>query len=80
MFSGFLSMIEGHLGEQMMADMSISDVMHGVIQDWSEGTIDGAESSSQPVPFLSTEVRHEDIGVLEESDQNQVVVGDHVWD
>jgi hypothetical protein len=36
--------------------------------------------TSEPGPLGASEVRHENICVLEIGDENQVVVGDHVWD
>ena len=73
-------MVEGHLGEQVVADVCVGDVVEGVVQHGPEGAVDGAEGTAQPVPLLAAEVRYEDVCVLQVCDEHEVVVGDHVGD
>jgi hypothetical protein len=76
----FLCVVEWHLGEEVVTDMGVDNVVEGVVEDRSKGAINSAECTTEPIPFFATEVRHEDISVLQESDQHEVVVHDHVGD
>jgi hypothetical protein len=80
LLGSLLSMVEGHLGEQMVAHMRVNDVVEGVIQEGAEGSVDSAESTAQPVPLGAAEMGHVDIRVLKVRDEHQMVVGDHVGD
>src|SRR3546814_8217670 len=79
MFSGLLSVVERHLGEQVVADVGVGDVVHGVVKHRSERAIDSAKSTTEPVPLLVAEMWDERVGVLQVRDQHQVVVDDQEW-
>lgn len=76
---GFLCMVERHLGEDVVTDVSVCDVVESVIQDSTERAINSAQCATQPVPFRTTEMRHKYISMLQVSDQNQVIVNNQVW-
>lgn len=78
--SGLLSVVEGHLGEEVVADVSVHNVVQSVIQQRAEGAVDSAQSTAQPVPLLSAEVGHEHVSVLQVGDQHQVIVHNGVGD
>ena len=69
MLSGLLCMIEGHVGEQMMHNMCIRDVMMEIVED-AEWAVDSAQCTSKPIPFLVIEVWQVDIGVLQEGNEH----------
>jgi len=75
---GLLSMIEGHIREQMMGHVSICDMMEEVVQGGAKGSIYCAEGTSQPGPFFVIKVWHIDICVLEVGDQDQVIVDNKI--
>ena len=64
MNGGFLCMVERHLREKVMADMSIDNVMESMVKNRSKGAINSAQCTTQPVPFFTPEMWHEDISVL----------------
>ncbi len=68
MFTSFLGMIKRHLRKKMMANMSVNNMMEGVVKKWTKRAVDGAKCSTQPIPFHSTEMRHEYVGVLKVCD------------
>jgi len=72
-------MVERHFTEEMVAHVSVNNVVEGVIQQRAEGSINSAQSSSEPVPLLSSEMWHENISMLQICDQNQVIVCDSQW-
>ena len=74
MLGGLLSVVEGHVGEQMVRHMGVCDVMEEVVEDWAEGSVHCAQSPTEPGPFLFIEVRHVHIRVLQVGDQNKVKV------
>lgn len=45
----------------MVHDMRVSDVVESVVEDGSEGSVNGTESSTKPIPLFVTEVRGVDI-------------------
>lgn len=71
-------MVEGHLAEQVVAHVRVGDVVDNVVDDGAERPVNGAKGSPEPVPLTATEVRHEDVCVLQVGDEHQVGVGDHV--
>ena len=79
-FSGLLGMVKGHLGEEMVADVCVGDVVKSVVQNGTEGSVDSAERSSQPGPLLVAEVGHEHVRMLQVGDEHQMVVGHCVGD
>lgn len=64
----------------MVADVGVGDVVESVVKDGAEGAVHSAESTTQPSPLRATEVGHEDIGMLQVSDEHQVIVDDEVRD
>ena len=73
----FLRMVEGHLGEEVVAHVCVSDVVQAVVHNEAERSIHGTQSSTEEIPLLPTEVRNVRGGMLEVGDEHQVVVGHH---
>lgn len=78
MLGSLLSVIERHLGEDVVADMSVRNMVKGMVQNCAKRAVYGAQRATKPVPFGTTKVRHENIGVLQIRNQHQVIVHDHV--
>lgn len=77
-FGGLLGMIEGHLAEQMVAHVGVCDMVEDVVNNRPKGSVYGTQGTTEPVPLVAPEMRHEDISVLQVCDEHQVRVGDHV--
>lgn len=78
--SGFLSMIEWHVGEEMVGNMGISDVMEVVIKEGSPRAVNCAKGSAQPRPLVVIEVRHVDICVMQVCECHKISVHNKVRD
>ena len=70
----FLSVVEWHVGEQMMCDMSVCNVMEEIVEDGSERSVNSAKGTTEPCPLFVIEMRHIDICVLEIGDKDQMIV------
>lgn len=79
MLGSLLCMIERHLGEDVVADMSVSYMVKGMIQNCTKRAIHGAQRTTKPVPLGATKVWHVNVGVLQICNQHQVIVHHHVW-
>mmetsp|Transcript_538 Transcript_538/g.1257 ORF Transcript_538/g.1257 Transcript_538/m.1257 type:complete len:418 (+) Transcript_538:322-1575(+) len=77
-FSCLLGVIEGNLREDVMAHVRVRDVVETVVEEGTKRAVHSAQGSAQPAPLRVIKVWHVHIGVLQERDQDQVVVGDHV--
>mmetsp|Transcript_56318 Transcript_56318/g.98866 ORF Transcript_56318/g.98866 Transcript_56318/m.98866 type:complete len:238 (-) Transcript_56318:3-716(-) len=75
---GLLGVVEGHLGEQVMAHVCVRDVVQRAVHEEAEVSVHRADGAAQPVPLGTSEVRHKHVGVLQVGDQHQVLVDDHV--
>lgn len=73
-----LSVVKGHLAEEVVAHVGVSNVVDDVVDHWAERPVNSAECSPEPIPLAAAKVRHENVRVLEECDEHQVCVGDHV--
>mmetsp|Transcript_22666 Transcript_22666/g.34573 ORF Transcript_22666/g.34573 Transcript_22666/m.34573 type:complete len:127 (-) Transcript_22666:866-1246(-) len=75
--SGFISLVERHLVEQVMSDMGGSDLVVEEAENsiWS---IDGGECSPDPGPFLWSILGYRGITMLKPSVSNQPKVAPHV--
>ena len=51
----------------------------GSVPEVAIRAVDGANGAAEPVPLFASEVRHVDIGVLQEGQQNEEHVHDQVW-
>lgn len=47
-----LGVVEGHLGEDVVADVGVGDVVEGVVEQPPEGAVHGAERAAEPGPLL----------------------------
>ena len=47
-----LCVVEGHLGEDVVADVGVGDVVEGVVEEEAEGAVDRAERAAEPAPLL----------------------------
>ena len=77
---GFLSMVERHLGEQMVSNVSVDDTMKHMVKEFAERAVDGAEGSTLEVPDVLAVVGQLRVGVLEEGDEDQPKVDKEVGD
>ena len=64
----------------MMRNVCVRDVMEEVVERRAEGSVDCAQSTSEPSPFFLVVVRHVDIGVLHVGNEHQVVVHNQIGD
>jgi hypothetical protein len=47
-----LCVVEGHLGEDVVADVRVGDVVEGVVQQPPERTVHRAQRAAEPAPLL----------------------------
>lgn len=48
----YLGVVEGHLGEDVVADVGVGDVVEGVVEQPPKGAVNGAERAAEPGPLL----------------------------
>lgn len=77
---GFLSMVEWHLGEQMVGNVGVNDTVKHVVQELAERAVNGAEGSALEVPNVLAVVGQLRVGMLEEGDEDQPKVDKEVGD
>ena len=53
-----------HLGEEVMRDVRVRNVVVHHVQEWPEAAVDCAQSAAQPVPLLVIVVRQRLVRVL----------------
>lgn len=74
MLSSFGAVVEGHLGEEVMDDMEVSDIVEEEASLPAEnGPVNGSGSATLEVPFLAAVVRHDRVGVMKISDHDEPV-------
>jgi hypothetical protein len=56
---GLLGVVEGHLAENMMANVRVAYMMERMIKDKTEAPVHSADSTSQKIPFILAKVRDE---------------------
>lgn len=77
-FGGLLSVVVREVGEEMVRNVSILDVMHCHVPEPAIITVNGGHSTLNVVPAGSGEVGKGGVGVLEEGDGDEPVVGDEI--
>lgn len=77
--SRLVSIVERNSSDEVVADVGLDDSVENVLADPSKVSIDGCRSTSGIVPFTLSVVWKSWIGVLQESDHDQVVVDNEVW-
>ena len=65
---GLLTVVEGHLGEVMVNDVGLNDIVHEVAADETEVTIDGCGGAAGEGPDVTLVVREGGVRVLEVGD------------
>ena len=63
--SCLLSMVVRHLGEEVVCDMRVGDVVVQVVQNEAIVAVDGGERTTQPVPLRILVVGEFGVGVLQ---------------
>jgi len=71
--------VEGDHGEEVVSDVVVRDVVEEEAADPAEeGTIDGTDGTTEERPFVLAVVRHRGVGVMEEGQHDDPVVGKEV--
>mmetsp|Transcript_10478 Transcript_10478/g.18316 ORF Transcript_10478/g.18316 Transcript_10478/m.18316 type:complete len:201 (+) Transcript_10478:849-1451(+) len=79
-YRGFLGVVEGHVGEEMMGDMRVRNVMEDVVKNSTITPVHCGHSASQPVPILVIVMGQVGVCVLQIRDHHQPVIDDKQWD
>lgn len=80
-FGDLPCVVVGDFGADVVGNMGLADAVENVGTDGtSKVAINGAEGATLEVPLALAVVREHGIGVLEESDENEVVVDNEVRD
>ena len=69
--SCLLSMVVRHLGEEVVCDMRVGDVVVQVVQNKAIVAVDGGERTTQPVPLRILVVGEFGVGVLQAVEGSQ---------
>jgi len=78
--SGFLGVVVGHGGEEVVSNLGIGNVVMQVVDQGTIVTIDSKSSTALEVPDTFTIMRQDRVGVLEISDQHKPKVDEQVGD
>mmetsp|Transcript_24226 Transcript_24226/g.78192 ORF Transcript_24226/g.78192 Transcript_24226/m.78192 type:complete len:218 (+) Transcript_24226:113-766(+) len=73
---GRLGAVEGHVGENVVDDMRVDDMVQAPVHVAAHRPVNGRERAAEPGPFLRVEVRDALVRVLHESDGAQIEVAD----
>lgn len=74
---GFLGVVEGHLGEEMMHDMSVTNVVVQNVVD-TIVAVDGAQGTAHKSECLRGIVRNGRVRVLQVGDEDEPAIDKHV--
>mmetsp|Transcript_31553 Transcript_31553/g.78835 ORF Transcript_31553/g.78835 Transcript_31553/m.78835 type:complete len:318 (-) Transcript_31553:2981-3934(-) len=75
-----LGAVEGHVGEEMVANVRVRDVVQPAVVPRAHGAVEGGKGAAQPGPLLVVIVRHQLVRVLHEGDAREVHVHNHLGD
>jgi len=78
---GFWSVVERHLGEEVVDNVEVSDVVEEESSLPSKDrSVNGGSGTSLEVPFLSAVVGHDGVGVVQVGDHDEPVTDAKPWD
>ena len=66
--SGFLCVVERHVGEKMMGNVCVCNMVEIVVEEGAPRAVNGRHGSAQPRPFTLVKMRHVNIRVVKISE------------
>jgi hypothetical protein len=71
--------VKRHLAKDVVHDVRVVDVVQPPVEGCTEVAVNGAQGTTDEVPFVSTVVGKADVGVLEVGDEHKPEIHPHVW-